>query len=99
METMSTWRYIFVYALIYALTYFCTCVKERKASLKFLHFISEVINIDVRQIYHFGVKGTEWVGLQLSVIVTQTVGRFDMWLLIEFSEDESYDSFVRNLQT
>ena len=27
---------IFVYALIYALIYLCTCVKERKTSLKFL---------------------------------------------------------------
>ena len=34
---MSTWLHIFLYALIYALTYLCTCVKERKASLKFLH--------------------------------------------------------------
>ena len=28
---------IFVYALIYALIYLCTCAKERKGSLKFLH--------------------------------------------------------------
>ena len=28
---------IFVYALIYVLIHLCTCVKERKASLKFLH--------------------------------------------------------------
>ena len=28
---------IFFYALIYALIYLCPCVKERKASLKFLH--------------------------------------------------------------
>ena len=28
---------VFVYAPIYVLTYLCTCVKERKASLKFLH--------------------------------------------------------------
>ena len=28
---------IFVYALIYTIIYLCTCVKERKASLKFLH--------------------------------------------------------------
>ena len=26
-----------IYALIYALIYLCTCVKERKASLKILH--------------------------------------------------------------
>ena len=29
--------HIFDYALIYELIYLCTCVKERKASLKFLH--------------------------------------------------------------
>ena len=28
---------LFVHALIYELIYLCTCVKERKASLKFLH--------------------------------------------------------------
>ena len=40
--------------------------------------ISEVINIDFRRIWHFDVKGTMLVGLQLSVILTQTVGRFNM---------------------
>ena len=28
---------IFGYTLIYALTFLCTCVQERKALLKFLH--------------------------------------------------------------
>ena len=28
---------VFVYALICGLIYLCTCVKEKKASLKFLH--------------------------------------------------------------
>ena len=28
---------VFVYALNNVLVYLCTCVKERKASLKFLH--------------------------------------------------------------
>ena len=50
---------IFVYALIYRIIYICTCVKERKASLKFYtNFIPEVINIDFPQIWHFEVKGT-----------------------------------------
>ena len=53
-------------------------MKERKTSLNFLHFIFEAINMGFRQIWHFDVKGTGWVGLQLSVILTQTVGRFDM---------------------
>ena len=40
---MSTWQYIFVYALI-------------------------------------DLKGTEWVGLELNIILTQTVGRFNKWV-------------------
>ena len=35
-------------------------------------------NIDFRQIWHFDVKATGWVGLQLSVILMQNVGKFDM---------------------
>ena len=40
--------------------------------------MSEVINIDFRHIWHFDFKSTGWVGLQLNVILTQTVRRFDM---------------------
>ena len=40
--------------------------------------MSEVINIDFWQIWDFNVKGTGWVDLELSIILTQTVGRFDM---------------------
>ena len=70
---------IFVYALIYALIYLCTCVKERKAPSKFLpNFVSGVINIDFWKIWHFDVKGTGWVGLELSIIFMQTMGRFYM---------------------
>ena len=36
------------------------------------------MNINFRQILHFDVKPTGWVGLELSNILTQTVGRFDM---------------------
>ena len=54
-------------------------MKERKASLKVLSsFISEVININFWQIWHFDLRGTGWVGLELSIIFRQTVGRFDM---------------------
>ena len=42
--------------------------------------IPEVININFPQIWHFEVKDTGWVGLELSIILTQTVGRFDMWV-------------------
>ena len=52
-------------------------MKERKASLNFPQQF-EFINIDLWEIWHFDVKGTGWVGLQLSVILTQTVGRLDM---------------------
>ena len=54
---------------------------ERKKSfikISTLVFISEVINIDFWQIWHFGVKGTGWVILELCIIFMQTEGRFDM---------------------
>ena len=40
--------------------------------------VPEVININFPQIWDFEVKGTGWVGLELSVILAQTVGRLDM---------------------
>ena len=64
---------IFVYALIYALVW----KKEKVYSL-----ISEVVNIDFWQIWYFEVKGTGWVGLELSIIFMETVGRFDMWVTL-----------------
>ena len=60
-----------------ALIYLCTCVKERKASLNFYtNLISEVIDIDFQQIWYFDVKNFGWQGMELSVILTQTVGIF-----------------------
>ena len=62
---------IFVYALIYALIYLCTCVKERKDSLKFLdefyiwshkHRFSADLSF---------WREAHWVG--------GSAGRFDMW--------------------
>ena len=54
-------------------------MKEIKPSLNSCtNFISEVINIDFWQIWHFDVKDTGWVGLELSIIFMQTVGRFDI---------------------
>ena len=49
--------------------------ERKKSFIKILYtnFISEVINIDFWQIYHFDVKGTGWVSLELSIIFTQTV--------------------------
>ena len=52
---------------------------ERKTSFM-LHqnfctnFIPEVINIDLWEILHFGMKGTRWVVLELSIILTQNCG-------------------------
>ena len=40
--------------------------------------IPEFININFSQIWHFAVKGTGWVGLELSINFRQTVGRFNM---------------------
>ena len=64
---------VFIYALIYALIYLSFCVKERKAMNSY-----EVMNIHFWQIWHFDVNGTGWVRLELSVVLTQTVERFDM---------------------
>ena len=65
--------------IIYVFIYLCTYVKEIEPSLNSCtNFISEVINIDFWQIWHFDVKDTGWVGLELSIIFMQTVGRFDI---------------------
>ena len=60
----------FIYALVWK--------REKLHENSYTNFISEVINIDSRQIWHFYVKATEWVGLELTLIFTQTVGRVDM---------------------
>ena len=36
------------------------------------------MNIDFWQIWHFDMKGTGWVGHELSIILMQIVGGFDM---------------------
>ena len=41
-------------------------------------YLKFYLNIDFRLICHFDVKGTRLVGLEVSVILTQTVGKFDM---------------------
>ena len=72
---------IFVYVPICALIYLCICVKERKTSLKFLHwFYIWSCKHRFWQIRNFDVKGTGSVYLELSIIFTQTAGRFDMWV-------------------
>ena len=66
---------IFVYGLICALIYLCTCVKERKASLKFLHkfYIWRYKDRSSADLA-FDANGTGWVCLQISVILTQPMG-------------------------
>ena len=73
---------ILVYTLIYVLIPLCTCVKERKVSLKFLHqsyiwSYNNQFSTDLA-FWHEG----HWVGGSgtLCHFVTQTVGRFDMWV-------------------
>ena len=73
-RNMGTHRCIIVYLCSDLWTYLWICVKERTASL---HVI-ENINISFWQIWHFDIKGTGWVGLQLGIVLMKTVGRFDM---------------------
>ena len=58
--------YLFIYALVWK--------KENLHQNSYTNSISDVINVN------FDAKGTGWVGLELSNILTQTVGRFDMWV-------------------
>ena len=53
-------------------------LRRRKKSFmnSYTSFILEVMSIDFCQIWDFDVTG--WVGLELSLILTQAVGRFDM---------------------
>ena len=62
--------HLFIYALVWK--------KEKLHLNSYTNFISEVINIDFQEIYHFDVKDKGWVGLKFSVILILIVGRFDM---------------------
>ena len=62
--------YLFIYALLPK--------KEKFHYNSYTNFIPEVINIDFVQICHFDVKGSGWVGLELSIVLAQAVGRFDI---------------------
>ena len=55
--------------------------KKKKLHISYTNFIFEVINIKFWQIRHFDGQDTGWVGLQLRIILMQTVGRFDMWVV------------------
>ena len=64
-----------------ACTYLCTCVKEMKASLKFLHkFYIWIYKHRFLGDLEFWREGTGWMGLELSIIFMQTVRRSDMWV-------------------
>ena len=64
--------HLFIYAIVWK--------KEKLHYNSYTNFISEVVNIDFWQIWHFDVKGTGWVVLELSIIFMQIVRRFDMWV-------------------
>ena len=51
---------------------------ERKES--FIKILSLILYLKFRflAMWYFDVKGTGWVGLELSIIFTETVGRFSM---------------------
>ena len=76
---MSTWfytRYILYTNLCsYLFMHFC---ERKKIFIKIptLIFTPKVIIIGFWQIWHFDLTG--WMGLELSVILMQTAGRFDM---------------------
>ena len=56
----------------------CERKKEKLHYISYANFILGVININFWQIWHFDIMDTWWVGLQLRIILTKTVGRFDM---------------------
>ena len=55
--------------------------KEKLYYVSYSNFIFEVININFQQICDFEMKDTRWMGLQLIIILMQTVGRFDNYLM------------------
>ena len=54
--------------------------KEKLHWNSYTNFMSEVISIDFLHIRHLDVKGTEGMGSERSLILTQTMGRFDTWV-------------------
>ena len=73
-EFMHWFMHLFIYTIVWK--------KEKLHQNSYTNFISEVVNIDFWQIWHFNVKGTGWVGLELeiSIIFMQSLGRFQMWV-------------------
>ena len=73
-EFMHWFMHWFIYTIVWK--------KEKLHQNSYTNFISEVVNIDFWQIWHFNVKGVGWVGLELeiSIIFMQSLGRFQMWV-------------------
>ena len=73
-EFMHWFMHWFIYTIVWK--------KEKLHQNSYTNFISEVVNIDFWQIWHFNVKGAGWVGLELeiSIIFMQSLGRFQMWV-------------------
>ena len=73
-EFMHWFMHWFIYTIVWK--------KEKLHQNSYTNFISEVVNIDFWQIWHFNVKGAGWVGLELEIgiIFMQSLGRFQMWV-------------------
>ena len=73
-EFMHWFMHWFIYTIVWK--------KAKLHQNSYTNFISEVVNIDFWQIWHFNVKGAGWVGLELeiSIIFMQSLGRFQMWV-------------------
>ena len=73
-EFMHWFMHWFIYTIVWK--------KEKLHQNSYTNFISEVVNIDFWQIWHFNVKVAGWVALELeiSIIFMQSLGRFQMWV-------------------
>ena len=71
-QRRCTVMHLFIYALVWK--------KEKLHWNSYTNFMSEVISIDFLHIRHLDVKGTEGMGSERSLILTQTMGRFDTWV-------------------
>ena len=73
-EFMHWFMHLFIYTIVWK--------KEKLHQNSYTNFISEVVNIDFWQIWHFNVKVAGWVALELeiSIIFMQSLGRFQMWV-------------------
>ena len=82
-EALDAMQYICLWTNLWIYLFLRLCQRKKsfiKIPTLILYLSYEVMNIDFPQIWHFEVKGTGWVGLELSIISTQNVGRFYLWV-------------------